>query len=207
MGKMGFGYGSQFHLLRYLGYHRAKLNRAVEEKAGGRVLDWLDFSFDPKARFPNLDSERKGLDFLDPDLPVTAVWKQFWPQIGNVPNWDAVGLLQSESQVQYLLVEAKAHAAELKSDCSARADGGLPKILEAFDSAIKAYGFNADPAQWLKGTISTLTDSLTFTFLYNTVFPRGLSSFTSWGMIFLLESRQGASRFCVLKLNKNGAST
>jgi hypothetical protein len=44
VGKMANGYESEFHLLRYLGYHRHDLDRAVEQKTGGRVSDCLDFS-------------------------------------------------------------------------------------------------------------------------------------------------------------------
>jgi len=105
MGTMGSGYGSEFHLLRYLGYHRRDLNRAVEEQTGGRVIDWLDSQFDSRKRFPHLDVEWKGLEFLDPDVTVRSAWAEFWPQTGNVPNWDAVGLLRVESHVEYLLVE------------------------------------------------------------------------------------------------------
>jgi hypothetical protein len=53
MGRMGLGYGSEFHLLRYLGRHRRYLNRAIEDKFGGRVLDWLDFSFGAGGGFPH----------------------------------------------------------------------------------------------------------------------------------------------------------
>ena len=31
MGKIGYTYGSEWHLLRYLGYHRNELNRQIEE--------------------------------------------------------------------------------------------------------------------------------------------------------------------------------
>ena len=149
MGTMGHGYGSEFHLLRYLGYHRRDLNRAVEQQAGGRVLVWLDFAFDPRREFPHLDAESKGLDFLDPEVGVRAAWQKFWPQTGNVPNWDAVGLLQAKSHVEFLLVEAKAHASELKSTCGASEDGGLPKIRAALAETIKANGLTADPEKWL----------------------------------------------------------
>lgn len=149
MGIMGCGYGSEFHLLRYLGYHRRELNHVIEEKTGGRVLDWLDFSFDPKKSFPDLDVEWKGLDFLDSNASVISAWKKFWPQTGNVPNWDAVGLLQSGSQVECLLVEAKAHASEIKSECGASEHGGLPKIKEAFAGTINANSFNSTVKKWL----------------------------------------------------------
>src|SRR5579862_3664313 len=86
MGKMGDGYGSEFHLLRYLGYHRSALSRAVEKQTGGRVIDWLDCAFGGKEK---LDRECKGVDFLDSVPDVKSAWLKFWPQTGNVPNWDA----------------------------------------------------------------------------------------------------------------------
>jgi hypothetical protein len=146
MGIMGHGYGSEFHLLRYLGYHRRDLNRAVEQQCAGRVLDWLDFPFDGRGK---LDLEWKGLEFLDPDTAVISDWRTFWPQTGNVPNWDAVGLLQLESHTEFILVEAKAHASEIKSSCSAAENGGLPKIRKALAQTIEDNGFTVDPEKWL----------------------------------------------------------
>jgi len=159
VGKMGNGYGSEFHLLRYLGYHRHKLNRAVEEKTGGRVSDWLDF--------PINGGEWKGVDFVDSGSDVKSAWVKFWPQTGNVPNWDAVGRLESNSGKEYLLVEAKAHAEELRSSCLAKEpkkeegldatrvslkatkEGGLAKIQDAPVATITANGFTADVKDWL----------------------------------------------------------
>jgi hypothetical protein len=117
VGKMGDRYGSEFHLLRYLGYHRHDLNRAVEKETGGRVSDWLDFAFGGEGR---LDRERKGVDFVDSASDVKSAWLEFWPQSGNVPNWDAVGRLESNSGIEYLLV------------------------------TIKANGFTADVEEWLR---------------------------------------------------------
>jgi hypothetical protein len=149
---MGHGYGSEFHLLRYLGYHRADLNRAIEQQTGGRVLDWLDFHFDPRRKFPYLDAELQGLEFLGPDLEADrAAWAKFWPQTGNPPNWDAVGLLQLDSHTEFALVEAKAHASEIKSDCGASEEGGLPKIRGALAQTIRDNGFKSDPEKWLNG--------------------------------------------------------
>jgi hypothetical protein len=146
VGKMGNGYGSEFHLLRYLGYHRHELNRAVQEKTGGRVSDWLDFASGGEGR---LDRECKGVDFVDSTSHVKSAWVKFWPQTGNVPNWDAVGLLESNSGVEYLLVEAKAHVEELQSSCSASENGGLDMIRKALDATIKANGYTAAAEDWL----------------------------------------------------------
>ncbi len=146
MGKMGNGYGSEFHLLRYFGYHRHQLNRAVEGQTGGRVVDWLDFAF---SRDGKRDSEWKGVDFLDSAPDVKSAWLTFWPQTGNVPNWDAVGRLESNSGTEYLLVEAKAHVEELQSSCGASEKGGLDTIKKALETTIAAYGFTAELKHWL----------------------------------------------------------
>jgi hypothetical protein len=164
MGKMGSGYGSEFHLLRYLGYHRHKLNQELENQTGLRVTDWLDFAFGRKEK---PDCEWKGVDFLDSTPNVKAAWLDFWPQSGNVPNWDAVGRLESDSGLEYLLVEAKAHVEELHSTCAAKKAnkengldklsnaarvnkaGGLNKIKGALNATIKVNGFSADVEDWL----------------------------------------------------------
>jgi hypothetical protein len=150
MGRMGYGYGSEFHLLRYLGYHRGDLNRAIGQQTGGRGLDWLDFDFDSHRKFPHLDAEWKGLEFLGPDAAdVKLAWTEFWPQTGNPPNWDAVGHLQLESHTEFVLVEAKAHASELRSDCGARGEG-RQMIRKAFAKTIEANAFGSSPEKWLR---------------------------------------------------------
>lgn len=150
MGKMGNGYGSEFHLLRYLGYHRNKLNGEVQNATGGRVIDWLDFRFGDEG---TLDCEWKGVDFVDPTSRVKSAWLEFWPQSGNVPNWDAGGRLESNSATEYLLIEAKAHVEELQSSCTAKEaqkKGGLDKIKNALETTIKANDFAADMDRWLR---------------------------------------------------------
>ncbi|MBI2841851.1 MAG: hypothetical protein HYX78_00465 [Armatimonadetes bacterium] len=149
MARIGHGYGSEWHLLRYLGRHRNALNQAIEQETGGRVVDWLDFGFD-RSRF--LDSELKGLNFLTADsyADVKRAWAAFWPQTGNVPNWDAVGWLTFGSNMELLLVEAKAHAEELRSACAAKPHGGRDMICRAFESTISAFGLAAKVDDWLE---------------------------------------------------------
>ena len=36
-------YGSEWHLLRYLGRHRHRLHHQIREATGGDVVDWLDY--------------------------------------------------------------------------------------------------------------------------------------------------------------------
>lgn len=90
-----------------------------------------------------------GVDFVASAPDVRAAWVKFWPQTGNVPNWDAIGRLESNSCVEYLLVEAKAHVEELQSSCGASEKGGLGTIKEALKTTIKANGFTVDVKDWL----------------------------------------------------------
>lgn len=118
-------YGSEWHLLRYLGRHRHRLNERVREATGTDVLHWTDHPWNPSGQpayfdGPRLDAEWKGLDFLAGDIAARREWPNFWPQSGNVPNWDAIGWLRAGTQVELLLVEAKGHLGELRSTCGAQ---------------------------------------------------------------------------------------
>ena len=79
MGMMGSGYGSECHLLRYLGRHRALLDQRVREVTAesGRVAG-LSVRAIPTWQ----DGEWKGLDFLGDDAPAKAAWRSAWPQSG-----------------------------------------------------------------------------------------------------------------------------
>ncbi len=147
MGKIGYGYGSEWHLTRYLGRHRHELNHEIGLATGGQVLDWLDFPFGDWAHFHL--GEHKGLEFpLNGSSDGLAQkWKAFWPQTGNAMNWDAVGWLKNGSVVELLLVEAKCHTGELESRCGAKAAGGLSVITRSLDDAKTTFGAPVD-ADW-----------------------------------------------------------
>ncbi len=132
MAEIGNGYGSECHLLRYLGRHRKALNAAVSAAAGADSVSWLDFPFDPAATWK--DSEWKGLEFLQPDSPAREAWRRAWPQRGNPPNWDAVARASFGSGDEWLLVEAKAHAGELRSSCGAKEGPARSRIQEALEA-------------------------------------------------------------------------
>jgi hypothetical protein len=126
---MGDGYGSECHLLRYLGRHRALLNQRVLEVTGATAIEWLDYPFDQSRAWQ--DGEWKGLDFVSDNTPAKAAWRSTWPQGGNAPNWDAIGRLRLGPGEAWLLVEAKANIEELRSSCKASPHGGRPAV-EAF---------------------------------------------------------------------------
>jgi len=140
MGELGFGYGGEWHLLRYLGRHRRALDAAVKKTMPDvREIEWFDFRFSPNNG--RLDGELRGVEFLMDDEPAKLKWPSFWPSRGNVPNWDAVALLTTQSNdLVWMLVEAKAHLGELASSCQAKEAGGLEVIQTALRETKTAMG-------------------------------------------------------------------
>jgi len=65
MGKIGYGYGSEWHLLRYLGYHRKFFSEQILQLIGGQRLEWLDFNFSKVNDTLKRDRELVGLEFID----------------------------------------------------------------------------------------------------------------------------------------------
>jgi hypothetical protein len=148
MGMMGSGYGSECHLLRYLGRHRALLDQRILEETGATVADWLDYPFERTRTWP--DGEWKALDFLSDDAPAKTAWRRTWPQSGNAPNWDAIGRLRFGSDAAWLLVEAKANVEELRTSCQASPNGGRP-MIEAFLARTRQRLGAAADRDWLSG--------------------------------------------------------
>jgi hypothetical protein len=155
MAHIGDGYGSEWHLLRFLGRHRDHLSAAVLAKTGGDAVHWLDFGFDPEGGQP--DEEHKGLGFLlcpptvglTGDAALADQWAAFWPQTGNPPNWDAVGLLRHGDVSEWLLVEAKAHIGEMQQSCGA-GEQSRRQIEAALAQTREALGVTGS-APWTDG--------------------------------------------------------
>jgi hypothetical protein len=170
MGTIGYTYGSEWHLLRYLGYHRDRLDEAIKNAIPGiRVIRWLDMDFrkdnappDPGcySRIPEspgrrprprrLDREPTGIDFL-PDEgfeKVRAAWAKYWPQTGTPPNWDAVAEVEIDGSSHWLLVEAKSHLREVISFCGAKGQS-LDMISAALTTTIGCIGSDVQTIDWL----------------------------------------------------------
>jgi hypothetical protein len=143
--KAGRGYGSEYHLLRYLGYHRGELKQRVDEATGGALINWVDFPFSTSPqRFYH--AEWQGIGFLRDNKQYAAVheaWRSYWPQTGTAPSWDAVGIMNKGGETTLLLVEAKAHLAELKSECAAGAKA-RPLIERALADTRESLGVSPD---------------------------------------------------------------
>ena len=151
MAEIGNGYGSECHLLRWMGRHREAFDSAIFEQIVEKCssIQWLDFKFEPKATWA--DAELKGLEFLMPDDSLGSQWREFWPTQGTVPNWDAVGrIIGIDGKKEHLLVEAKAHVEEIKSDCQAESKKSIEKIDAAFREVKRGLGIVCDN-DWKKG--------------------------------------------------------
>lgn len=150
MGRMGNQYGSEWHLLRYLGYHRQELNSAIlSVMPDVQQIHWQDFRFSPDAEW--VDRELKGVEFLPTDHSLRLQWKKFWPSTGNSPNWDAVARLTLQNAEQsWMLIEAKGHLGELRSNCAAVEAGGLSQIRQLLAETQQHYCDRCD-IDWTQG--------------------------------------------------------
>jgi hypothetical protein len=148
MAEMGIGYGSECHLLRYLGRHRNRFDEYVLNATDADTIAWLDYPFDSSKTW--LDGEFTGLDFLKSKHPARREWANVWPRQGNPPNWDAVGRIRRNGANEWLLVEAKANVQELKSSCKAKEEGGRPLIARTL-AAVKSKLGVAEDRDWLNG--------------------------------------------------------
>ncbi len=102
MAEMGPGYGSEAHLLRYLGRHQNLLNSEILDLIPAASIRWLDFGFDRNKKWS--DTEIVRLDFLPEEAPARQQWSSVWPMSGTPINWDAVAELQTEHGPEWLLV-------------------------------------------------------------------------------------------------------
>ncbi len=140
MGQMALGYGSEFHLLRWLGRHRNEFNKRVKDLLNTDNITWLDFNFS-NDEIP--DKELIGIEFLKNELnykKVIKLWEREWPQSGKLMNWDLVGYTKQNNKKIWILIEAKAHLRELKQDCKATSSDSIEKIKSALLKTAKNYG-------------------------------------------------------------------
>ena len=164
MAPIGYGYGSECHLLRWIGRHRNLFDQRVSAAVAKpcSTINWMDFKFNEGKLWP--DSELRGLEFLYDRPNLKAKWQEFWPTGRGIHNWDAVGWISEEPHSELLLLEAKAYVGELESTCGATEFDSIQKIDRALD---KAKGFlGADPkSDWKQGYYQTANRVATLYFL------------------------------------------
>lgn len=149
-------------------------------------MTWLDTPFQPKASH---DAEWKGVNFLPEIHSARKEWFQYWPHTGNVPNWDAVGVLKNNGAHEWLLVEAKANLQELRSACNATQKGGLAQIVQALSAVKSELGVKKEK-DWLKGYYQYCNRLAVLQFLQAQKIPSRLL------FVYFTGDRSGPGRTC-----------
>ena len=142
MAQIGYGYGSEYQLLRFLGHHRHELEKKISDQIGQGTFDWVDFEYANPKKSISGDKEITGLGFLEKLYPDqyqnvvddyrTYIKKSDWQ------NWDAVFI---HNGILYL-VEAKAHVGELSSGKEEHGDSSKDLILRFFGSQLSRLPVN-----------------------------------------------------------------
>jgi hypothetical protein len=138
MGKMALEYGSELHLLRWIGRHRNEFDNRVKKLLDIDNVFWLDFNFNEKKA--ETDKELVGIAFLEKEpvyKTLLSQWKQEWPQRGNSMNWDLVGYTVKNNIKTWILIEAKAHIGELEQSCGAK-----PQSFTKIEKALTETAYN-----------------------------------------------------------------
>lgn len=134
MAKIGYGYGSEWHLLQYLGRRRSAFTRTIEALTSMSSIHWKDHpETGLSSDTPSL-RELVGLEFLSLKHPARQEWEQRWPQGGGIQNWDAIGQGLTRNHETWVLIEAKAHSRELISSCTAKNPESLRKIHSVLEA-------------------------------------------------------------------------
>lgn len=128
MAQIGYGYGSEFQLLRFMGHHRHLLEREISKVIGPGDFNWLDFGFSDPLSSISGDEELMGLSFLHNYFKDEVSYQKMMTEYSSYrinkleswQNWDAVFFLNG---VLYF-VEAKAYVSELQDK---KDHGGVSK--------------------------------------------------------------------------------
>jgi hypothetical protein len=152
MAEMGLGYGSEYHLLRYLGHHRNELNEIINQntRLKGELI-WLDYPKDLKRL--SLDGEYLGVDFLNDKVlkdefsPIVIEklltgWKKYWSGKGKQPNLDGVILHKNENQLELVIVEAKANLKEIESNTKSASNERIKSAFRETQDDLKIENSN-----------------------------------------------------------------
>lgn len=151
MSVMRHGYGSEWHLRSLLSTKPENVSSAILSELAVLGVPSASEVVWESSYLKVGEPELCGLEFLDPSSPARQEWRNWWPQTGNVHNWDAVGTVRHNGHPrECLLVEAKANLQEVRSNCGAEEHGGLPKIRGRLRETQLAVGLKPE-RDWTKG--------------------------------------------------------
>ena len=130
--QIGYGYGSEYQLLRFLGHHRKEFEDIISNVIGEGEFLWEDFEYADPTKVISGDKELTGLSFLERLFPTQypSIKKEYDNYItkSGWQSWDAVF---RHNDILYL-VEAKAHVDELSSGKGEHGGKSKEKILRFF---------------------------------------------------------------------------
>ncbi|MBP5498565.1 MAG: hypothetical protein J6X81_04260 [Muribaculaceae bacterium] len=161
MAEIGYGYGSEWQLLRYLGHHRNYLNKEILKalKLKNEQIIWKDYPVN-KNRL-SMDGELTGIKCFEKCFEkdiykrIDKAWKTFWPQSGTSHNWDGVFTIGEK----WFFVEAKAHLDEAHQKCGAKKEESIHLIKSAFE---ETSGSSELGQQWFESDCYQLANRLAF---------------------------------------------
>lgn len=121
MAQIGYGYGSEYQMLRFLGHHRRLLESEILKAIGSddQAFYWYDFDFADREMVISGDREMIGLSFLRKSgliaekklKTVLDIVRSYKWNFEQWQNWDAVFI----NNGTIYFVEAKAHKDEISS--------------------------------------------------------------------------------------------
>ena len=152
MAQIGYGYGSEFQLMRFLGHHRHLLESEICKQTGigEGQFNWLDFDFADRRKVISGDKELSGLLFLSkiPFLDKETIdvilkdYKRY--KIRNINTWQSWDAVFTLDKTIYL-VEAKARVGEMAYDPKERKSDN--EILSFMEDNLSALPVSSE---WLK---------------------------------------------------------
>ena len=165
MAQIGYGYGSEWQLLRMLGHHRVYFFQELKKQIGlssDSEIHWLDYGYDNS--MISGDKEYKKREFFKaiPEIFTPEVMAEFEKDdFGKIlnQNWD--GIFWVDKTVY--LVEAKAHTKEIKSKCEATSKTSISEIDNCFVETRNA--FNISSANDWKKTYYQMANRIAFLYL------------------------------------------
>ena len=151
MAQIGHGYGSEWQLLRMLGHHREYFFKELREQlhlTPDADIHWLDYGFNEA--LVSGDKEYKKREFFEkiPEIFTTEILSElkkdkFGSKLNQ--NWDGIFWVE---KVVYL-VEAKAYAKEMISDCQSDNKNSLSDIERYFKETREFFNISSDK-DWKK---------------------------------------------------------
>ena len=165
MAQIGYGYGSEWQLLRMLGHHRAYFFQELKKQLGlssDSEIHWLDYGFDNS--MISGDKEYKQREFFEaiPEIFTPEVMAEFEKDdFGKNlnQNWDGIFWV---GKTVYL-VEAKAHTEEIKSDCGATSKKSISEIDRCLEETRNS--FNISSTNDWKKTYYQMANRIVFLYL------------------------------------------